>query len=285
MIALIAKVAAGLFVAYGVACGLMWGFQRDLLFHPSRGLDAPTVYGLSSFKVVDLADRDGTKITVWQSEPRDQNPTVVFFHGNGGNLGSRAEILRALSDAGFGVLAVSYRGYGTSEGTPSEAGIYEDARSVIRYATGPLGLPVGRLILYGESLGTGVAVQIATEAPVGAVVLQAPYTSVERLASDRYPWLPVSLLLSDRFDSISKIGRIHSPVLMFYGERDSVVPARYGNALYETAPDPKEAVSFPRVGHNGFDPAVLTQRLKLFWTKHRVPRQAKVEEGAEERSG
>src|SRR5262249_35641360 len=125
-----------------------------------------------------------------------------------------------------------------------------------------------RTIIYGESIGTGVAVQMATEYPAAALVLQSPYTSMDALANLNYPWLPTSLLLRDHFNSLSKIGRVHAPLLLFHGEKDHVVPIRFGQTLFEKAAEPKEAVYFPETGHMDFDLKELTQDLLNFSHKY-----------------
>jgi fermentation-respiration switch protein FrsA (DUF1100 family) len=165
-------------------------------------------------------------------------------------MASRVDFFRALTNAGFGLLAIDYRGYGASGGSPSEEGFYLDARAAMDYAVSKLHLPLNRIVLYGESIGTGVAVEMATEYPAAAIVLQSPYTSIEALAKTRFPWLPVHFLLIDRFDSLSKISHVHMPLLLLHGETDTIVPVEYGRSLFAHANEPKQAVYFPARGHN-----------------------------------
>jgi uncharacterized protein len=253
-----------LVIAYITICAVMWACQRYLMYVPHTNIQPPTAYGLKHFEDLRLQSADGTRVQVWYHGARTGYPTIVYFHGNGGHLGGRADYFNLLSGAGFGVLALSYRGYGSSEGRPSELGFYQDARATLEYATQALSIPPQQIVLYGESIGTGVAVQMATEFPIGALVLQSPYTSIEALAKDSYPWLPVRLLLKDRFDSISKIERINAPLLVFHGEKDSIVPIRYGKQLFEKAPEPKQAMYFEQVNHVDFDLEVLTKALVTF---------------------
>jgi fermentation-respiration switch protein FrsA (DUF1100 family) len=258
-------------LVYLCICVTACTVQRELLYHPftAKGEpEEPKDYGLADFTDVRLRDKDGTRVDAWYREARPGYPTIVFFHGNGGNIGNRALYYRALADAGFGLLALDYRGYGASEGSPSEEGIYQDARAAMEYAAQTQHLSMDRIVLYGESLGTGVAVQMATEFPVGAIVLQSPYTSIESVAKQRYPFLPVHYLLWDRFDSLSKIASVHAPLLLFHGESDSIIPIEEGKKLFAAAGEPKEAVYFPGQGHNDLDTQQRVNALTAFVRKH-----------------
>ncbi len=239
-----------LLLAYLLICVFMWGVQRHLMFIPFRDNADIGQYSLTEFSDVVLHADDGTAVHVWQHAARSGFPTIVFFHGNGGNLGNRALFLQAMANVGLGVMALDYRGYGKSEGSPSEEGFYNDARAVMRHALQDAHVPPERVILYGESIGTGVAVQMATEFKAAAVVLQSPYTSVEDRAKERYFWLPVHYLIQDRFDSLSKIGNVHAPLLLMHGELDTIVPVTDGKTLFFHANEPKQAVYFPDRGHN-----------------------------------
>lgn len=258
------KILKGLAIAYGLVCALMWGLQRHLQYVPQRHVEPPAHYGLTDFQDIAFSSMDGTAIHAWYHPARAGHPTVIYFHGNGGNLSGRAHYDGLLAKAGFGVFALSYRGYGNSESSPTEAGIYQDARASIAYVTQTLGTPLSQVVLYGESLGTGVAVQMATEFPAAALVLQSPYTSITDAASIHYPWLPVRLLLKDRFDSLSKISRVTLPLLVLHGERDTVVPIALGKTLFEHANEPKESIYFPITGHVDFDLEVLADTVADF---------------------
>ena len=146
--------------------------------------------------------------------------------------------------------------------------MYQDGRAAVKYALTTLAIPPGRVILYGESIGTGVAMQMAVDYPVGGVVLQSPYTSLEAIGEGRYPWLPVSLLLEDRFDSLSKVKRLHAPLLLMHGEADTVVPVAEGKTLFAAAPEPKQAHYFPGQGHNDLDKAAMAHDVAAFARKY-----------------
>ncbi|MBY0355232.1 MAG: alpha/beta hydrolase [Rickettsiales bacterium] len=248
----------------------MWAAQRHLLYRPQTNIQAPTIYGLQDFEDLHLQSADGTHVQVWHRKARAGYPTIVYFHGNGGHLGGRAHYYKLLSDAGFGILALSYRGYGSSEGRPSEEGFYQDARATMEYASTKTALKPHDIIIYGESIGTGVAVQMATEFPTAALVLQSPYTSVDAVAADKYPWIPTHWLLKDHFDSLSKISKVHVPLLLFHGEKDTIVPIRLGKMLFEKANAPKRSIYLPEKGHVDFDLAFLTNTLIAFSTEQKI---------------
>lgn len=242
-----------LLVAYVFTCALMYGLQRNLMYHPNRTIESPASYGLVDFSVVNLTAEDGIKLEAWYHPAKENYPTIVHFHGNAGNLSHRTNFFSLLRDAGFGVIGLDYRGYGKSEGSPSESGFYQDARATMDYVSKTISIPENKIIIYGESIGSGVAVQIATERKIAALVLQSPFTSIADPAILQYPFLPVNLLLKDRFDSISKIADVHVPILFLHGEKDTLVPINLGKALFAKANEPKQAIYYPEVGHNDYE--------------------------------
>jgi uncharacterized protein len=258
------RLLASISFVYAVICIFMWGYQRELIYHPVPDQRPPAEHGLADFAEIKKPSNNNVTISLWYHAAEPNQPTVIYFHGNAGNLGSRTHFFQRLADVGLGVLALSYRGYGASEGSPSEQGIYADARVTMRHALETLKLPSPRLLLYGESLGSGVAVQMATEFEVGGVMLQSPYTSISAIGQGQYPWLPVDWLLEDRFDSIGKIKRVNAPLLIIHGEQDPVVPVEHGRALFAAAKEPKVAVFLPDIGHGGFNQAMLVERVITF---------------------
>ena len=259
-----------LVMAYLLICVSACSLQRVFMYYPATGIQPPEAYGLSRFADVRLQDKDGTHVHAWYAQAHPGYSTFLFFHGNGGNNADRAEYFRALTDAGFGLLALDYRGYGASDGSPSEEGFYEDARAAIEYATRTLHLPPNQIVLYGESIGTGVAVQMATEFPAAAIVLQSPYTSIEALGKERFSWLPVHSLIVDKFDSLSKIASVHAPLLLFHGENDNIIPVEQGKILFAKANEPKEAVFFSLQGHNDLNVGERVKALLAFGHKYRL---------------
>ena len=235
-------------LAYGAIVAALYLFQRQLLYFPVGG--RPELGERAAFGVreVELRTADGLGLLAWYSPPRPGRPVVAYFHGNGGHIGHRAERLLALARSGYGVLMVEYRGYGGNLGAPTEDGLYADGAAALDFLADE-GIPPSRLVLYGESLGSGVAVTLAAQREVAGLVLEAPFTSVAEVAQHHYSFAPASALVRDRFDSLAKIGNVRATILILHGERDRVVPIRFGRALFDAAPQPKEFWSSREAGH------------------------------------
>jgi fermentation-respiration switch protein FrsA (DUF1100 family) len=253
----ILAIIAFLSIAYLLVVGVMFIVQRHMIYHPVRHLGVPESYGFIRAKQIELPTDDGHTIKAWYTPPTTRQETIVYFHGNRGNIGNRAHKLIAFAKEGYGVLAVSWRGFGGSTGKPSERGLLKDAHTAIKW----LHIPHEQMILYGESLGSGVAVQMATEYPVSLIMLEAPYASIRGRAQELYPWLPVHYILRDHFDSISHISKIKSPLLIIHGENDEVMPVSHSKRLFEAAPDPKRMVLYPHVHHTDFSMQQILQPL------------------------
>jgi fermentation-respiration switch protein FrsA (DUF1100 family) len=250
MLASLAGVGALLYALVVVAAFLG---QRHLMYVPNPEHVAPADAGLDGVDEVVLETPDGARLIAWRARPAaSQRPTLLYLHGNGGNLAGRADRLARYQRQGFGVLMLSWRSYSGSTGRPSEVNNLADARLAYDRLIAD-GVSPADIVIYGESLGSGVAVQLATELPVGAVVLDAPYTSIVDVAIRSYLYLPVRPLLWDRYESDRFIKRIKAPVLVLHGERDAVIPVAMGRALYEMAPEPKKLVLFPLGGHVDLD--------------------------------
>lgn len=250
--------------SYLAILAYLYFFQRSIIYLPEKHMEGPAHYGLIGTQILTLTTKDNVNIVAWYTPaPDSEAPVMVYFHGNAGSLADRSEKLGLFAQQGLGVLGVSYRGYGGSNGSPSEEGLYEDGRAAIRYLLDHH-IPVERIALYGESLGSGVAVQMATEFNVKALILEAPYTSISKRAAEIYPYIPVQLLLKDHFNSLKKITHIHCPLMVFHGEKDLTIPAAHGKKLFETATVPKEIHLYPEVGHTEFDLKETTARTAHF---------------------
>jgi uncharacterized protein len=235
-------------VGYGGLVAVVYVGQRSLQYFPERARTLPAAAGLPQAEEVLLDTVDGERVIVWHIAPRGEQPVILYFHGNGGALGWRGERLHALTEHGEGLVALSYRGYGGSSGHPTETGLIEDARAAYAFAVARY--PADRIVLWGESLGSGVAVALAAEKPVARVVLESPFTSVTDVASGIYWFLPVRWLIKDALRSDLRIGKVTAPVLLLHGERDDVVPIALGERLYGLINAPKRFVRFPGAGHN-----------------------------------
>jgi fermentation-respiration switch protein FrsA (DUF1100 family) len=235
-------------VGYGGLLALLYVGQRALQYFPERSRTSPAAAGLPEAEEAVLDSADGERVIVWHIPPRGEKPVVLYFHGNGGSLAWRVERLRALTADGTGLVALSYRGYGGSSGRPTETGLIADAFTAYAFAAARYG--ASRIALWGESLGSGVAIAIAAEKPVARMVLESPFTSVADIAAQIYWFLPVRWLIKDPFRSDLRIGKVTAPVLVLHGERDSVVPIALGERLYALIGAPKRFVRFPGAGHN-----------------------------------
>ena len=244
----IAVVLAGLYL--GMAT-ILYFAQRSLMYFPETVHTTPAAAGLPEAEEVTLSTSDGERIIAWHVAPRDNKPVVIYVHGNGGALRYRAERFRRLVRNGIGLAAVEYRGYGGSSGRPSEAGLIADGEAA--YAFAAARYPAQQIVLWGESLGSGVAVTLAAEKPVGRVILEAPFTSAAAVASLHYWYLPVRLLMKDQFRSDEHVGKITAPVLILHGARDSVVPYAMGERLFEATKAPKHIVRFLDGDHEDLD--------------------------------
>jgi uncharacterized protein len=235
-------------VGYGLLVALVYMGQRALQYFPERHRTSPAAAGLPQAEEVMLTTSDGERVIVWHVPPRERKPVLLYFHGNGGSLAWRTERLRELTSDGTGLVALSYRGYGGSTGRPTEAGMIADALAAYDFAAARY--PADRIALWGESIGSGVAVALAAEKPVGRMVLESPFTSVADIAARIYWFLPVRWLIKDPFRSDLRIGKVAAPVLVLHGDGDTVVPFALGEQLYALIPGPKRFVRFPGAGHN-----------------------------------
>jgi fermentation-respiration switch protein FrsA (DUF1100 family) len=235
---------------YLVVVALIYVVQRQLQYFPDRMMYTPTAAGVPEMSIARLTAADGTMVIAWFKEATaDGAPTIVYFHGNAGSIAGRGGNIKPWLEAGYGVLLLSYRGFGGSDGRPTEAGLYADGRAAIAYVLAQ-GVTPDRLALYGESLGTGVAVKVAVEHDVAAVVLEAPFTSATDVGARAYPVLPVRWMMKDRFESIKRIAEIDAPLLIIHGDTDRTIPVSHGHKLLAAAREPKRGVFIPGAGHN-----------------------------------
>jgi uncharacterized protein len=250
MIAL--KVAAVVLVVLyvGMAATLYFS-QRSMMYFPETVHTTPAQAGLPEAEEVTLTAADGERLVAWHVAPHEERPIVLYFHGNGGALHYRVERFRKLLRDGIGFLGLEYRGYAGSSGSPSEAGLIADGEAA--YAFAAARYPGKRIVLWGESLGTGVAVALAAEKPVGRVILEAPFTSAAEVAGLRYWYLPVRLLMKDQYRSDERIEKITAPVLILHGVHDHVVPYAMGERLFEQTKAPKHIVKFLDGDHEDLD--------------------------------
>jgi fermentation-respiration switch protein FrsA (DUF1100 family) len=238
-------VLVGLF-GYLAILALVYSQQRRLLFPASPIRVSAAQAGLHGVSDVALRTPDGETLVAWWKPPETGRALLLYFHGNGGSLLNRRDRFRMLAADGRGLLMVSYRGYSGSTGSPSEEGLHVDAQTAYAW----LGwYQPDRIVLYGESLGTGVAIRLASEVKIGALILDAPYTSTADIAKTLFWYMPITLLMRDQFRSIDRIAHVEVPILMMHGEEDGVVPIAQSRILFAAAKEPKRSVEFPGVDH------------------------------------
>jgi fermentation-respiration switch protein FrsA (DUF1100 family) len=214
---------------------------------------------------VELRSADGTRLHAWWCPHSDGKDALLFAHGNGGNLSHRGWLVDAIRQAlGVSVLIFDYPGYGKSEGRPSEQGCYAAADAAYDWLTTVQKIPPERILLYGESLGGGVLVDLASRRPHRALILDRTFTSLPDVAASRFFFLPTHLLMRNRFDSLSKIDRCRRPVFAMHGDADSIIPYRLGRRLFEAAHEPKRFFPMPGADHNDPLPAAALHALKDF---------------------
>jgi hypothetical protein len=226
--------------------------QRDMLFPiPPVGRAAPAAAGLPEAEEHVLTTDDGEKVIVWHVPAKPGRPVILFFHGNGDFLAGRVGRFRNLISDGTGLVALSFRGYAGSTGSPSEEGLLKDAAAA--YAFTAARYDASRIVAWGFSLGSGVAVAIASEHRIGKLILEAPYTSTVDVAASLFRFVPVRWLMRDQFHSDERIARVTVPLLVMHGDADPAINIRFGERLFSLAHEPKQFVRFRGGGHENLD--------------------------------
>jgi pimeloyl-ACP methyl ester carboxylesterase len=236
-----------LLALYACALAVLFVNQRSLLYPASDRRSTAAEAGLTGFQDLILLTPDGERLVAWWKPPQSGKALILYFHGNGGSLWNGRLRAQALTASGRGLLMVSYRGYSGSTGAPTEAGLHTDARTAYDWVR--QSYEASRLVAYGESLGTGVAVRLASEQPLAGLILDAPYTSTADVASLIYWYVPVSWLMLDQFRSLDIIPQVKAPILILHGTDDRTIPFAFGERLYATAPEPKRFVRIEGGSH------------------------------------
>lgn len=241
----------GLAVYIGLAA-FIYLFQASYVYFPelpSRRVETtPSSAGLA-FETLKIATEDGETLEGWYVPAREARATLLYFHGNGGNIGHRVELVEMFHRLGLSVLIVDYRGYGNSTGKPSETGTTRDAEAAWRYLVETRRVPAGEIVLYGESLGGAVAARLTQTHAPRALVLYAAFTSIPDMARHYYPYLPTTLLARYRYDTRAALTAVRCPLLVLHSREDEIVPYRHGEELLAAAQEPKKLVEL-RGGHN-----------------------------------
>ena len=248
-------------VILGTGVGMLWALQRQLIYFPDTTQVPSAADVIPGSRDVTLHTKDGLELGAWfvpAAGAEDTGMAVLFAPGNGGNREGRATFAEALSERGFAVLLMDYRGYGGNPGDPSEEGLAADANAAVE-ALEDLGYPAARTLYFGESLGTGVVAGLQGDRPPAGVVLRSPFTSLADVGAHHYPWLPVRTLIRDQFSVVERFASSDIPVTVIYGDQDSVVPSELSARVADEMPNLSERLVLPSVDHN--DPAMFGSRV------------------------
>jgi fermentation-respiration switch protein FrsA (DUF1100 family) len=238
-----------LIAVYLALCALAYFGHRVFMYFPDPARIPPAEAGLDGVKEIELAAADRTSLVAWYAPAQAGRPTLLYFHGNAANAANRAPKIALMLESGFGVFYLNNRGYGGSAGKPTEANNVADAIAAYDYLAGH-GVPANDIVAYGESLGSGQAVRLAAKRPVAAVVVEAPLTSTVDVARSVYFFLPLGLVIADKYNVERDIGAVRAPVLILHGEQDEVIPVEMGRRVYAAAKAPKRIELFPDGRHN-----------------------------------
>lgn len=238
----------GLAVVFAVV--YVKGFERRNIFFPTKEIDyLPGEFGLN-YEDVYFSTSDGLKLNGWFMPAKDPRATLLFCHGNAGNISHRLEVVELFNKLDLNVFIFDYRGYGKSPGRPSEKGTYLDALAAYNYLVSRKDVDKDRILAYGKSLGGAVAIELATKVEVCAAIVESTFTSTIDMGKEIYPFLPLKFIVTMDYDAISKIGRIAAPKLIIHSKDDEVVPLYMGQRLFQAASEPKEFYQMHMGGHN-----------------------------------
>lgn len=246
MISFIKAILISVLALLGIGTLMFYLFQRQLIYFPDRSEPAFAPAKALGFEQVTLRTQDGLALNAWYHPATENHPTLIHFHGNAGNIGVRLYLAKYLVKMGYGILLFDYRGYGGNDGRPSEHGFYQDGESAVAFLKSKQ-LPENKMVFIGESIGSGVAVEIAKRHDGCSLILQSPFKSLPAIVRHHHPWLLIPP--ADRFNSIAKIADISTPVLILHGDLDTIVPFSHAEALYEKAKGPKQMIKYPYGNH------------------------------------
>ncbi len=260
-------VLAGLACLYGVVAIAIYVLQPLLVYRPKTERKQPADIGLEQVEEIVLNTPDGTELIAWYCPAQPGYPTLLYYHGTNGSLETRRDRIHRMTRRGFGVFMMSYRGYGGSAGKPQQGWLTADAIFAYDHLQS-LGVPADKVVIYGESLGTGIATPVAVARECAALILEAPFTSIVSVAEKRFPFLPVRGFLHERYESINVIDRVEAPLLIVHGVKDKIIPIEFGRAMYDAANSPKEMIEFAEAGHSGIFQMGAFTKISEFLQRH-----------------
>lgn len=247
------QLLVGILVVFAVFMVLFrWIIEPRLVYFPTRAseefFEPAFPGGMAHDEYFETSD--GLKLHAWWASPRGDMPTLLWFHGNAGNISHRIDLLALLASKGLGVFAMDYRGYGKSQGDPSEPGLCRDAEAAHKHVVDRLGVPPDKLFLFGQSLGGAVAIDLAVRQPCRGLIVESTFTSIRDMARLLFGPIPVHWFAASRYDSMSKIRSLKARLLVIHGEQDELIPLEQGRRLFDAAAEPKFFYPVPGAGHN-----------------------------------
>ncbi|MEM1132316.1 MAG: alpha/beta hydrolase [Pseudomonadota bacterium] len=250
MIHWVGKGLLTILIAYMAFTLLIWSLQRQMLYYPEAELLSSEMLAQTGFASVAIPyDQDDTLTAYWKPASDSDQPVFLHLHGNAGNIAGRLPIYQILAEDGAAVLAVGYPGYGGNSGQPNEEAFYAAAEAHYSWLIAQ-GIAPQRIVIFGQSIGTGPAVWLAAQHQAAGLMLEAPYTGIDDIAAQRFPFLPARWLVKDRYRNIDRIGKIDMPLLWIHGRQDDLIPYSMGEELFAAAQAPKTAMTLDQAGHN-----------------------------------
>lgn len=232
----------------------VWAFasmEKRLIFYPERTIWTTPADRRLSYEDVFFQTSDGVRLNGWFVPGNGKSATLLWFHGNAGNIADRVDNIALLHDRlGISIFIFDYRGYGRSEGSVSEEGTYRDAEAALAYLRSRKDVDPAKIVFFGRSLGAAVAVELAAKEPCAGLILESPFTSVKEMADSAFPLFPVGFFFKTKYDALSKIKQVKVPVLILHGDRDEIVPFSMGRRIFEAANEPKMFFTIQGAGHN-----------------------------------
>ncbi|AIF81035.1 hypothetical protein I862_02360 [endosymbiont of Acanthamoeba sp. UWC8] len=251
-------------VLYLGVMGYIYLNQRTLLYHPEQEMIGLESYNMPGTEEIFLTTKDGVKIQAWYKKPDTGKEMVIFYHGNSGHIPQRIDKLKELNAMGYGFIIPAWRGFGKSEGFPTEKGILNDAEATIEFIKKE-GYDLKKVIVIGESLGTGVATQMAAKHEFKGLLLITPYTTIQDRASEIYFYIPVKYLLKDNFDTINNISKVKVPVIIIHGDNDEIIPHTHSLKIIEKVNEPKKLIIYPGINHTNYDSKTVFTEMRNFF--------------------
>lgn len=271
------EIFLGIIAFYVVLAIGIYLLQRFLVYRPKGGYNDPQQLGLSKVNEFRLDTIDGEELVGWYAPAEPGYPTLFYFHGAIGSLSTRRDRFHRITRRGYGLFVVSYRSYSGSTGRPTQPWLVTDGLMAYDYLHKELGVPAEKIVVYGESIGTGIAVPVATQKDIAAMVLEAPYTSLVDIAKHRFRFLPIQYFLHEKFESLRIIDRVKVPTFFIHGRKDKDIPIEYGLALYEALDAPKEIKIFEQAAHTGLFNMGAFNHVSDFLERHmEIPKSATI---------